>query len=88
MINHELKTRLAKSEIIKRKKNNIHGLAWGVKIVEAEVSDEGWVVVSEWDDGQQNTFWKWKHTIIIDRSFFDPCIFHMVLNFKRLFSTS
>ena len=87
MINHELKTRLAKSEIIKRKKNNIHGLAWGVKIVEAEVSDEGWVVVTEWDDGQQNTFSKWKHTMN-DRNFVDSCIFNMVLNFKRLFSAS
>ena len=81
MINHGLKTRLAKSEIIKEK-NNIHGPAWGVKIVEAEVSDEGWVVVSEWDDGQQNTFWKWKHTMI-NIIFVGNCIFNMVLNFKR-----
>ena len=62
-------------------------------MVEAEVSDEavetfdvlfvGWVVVSEWEDGQQNPLWKWMHAAIINSSFVDSCISNVVLDFKR-----
>ena len=39
---------------------------------------------SVWDDGQQNTLWKWNHSTIINRNLVDSCIFNVVLRFKRL----